>query len=96
MFRVVAAKPLAHYRLAIKFSNGVVGEVDLSRLAGQGVFAAWNAPGAFERVQVGAHGEVHWGDNLDLCPDALYLEVTGQKPEDVFPALRESAVHAGD
>ena len=96
MFRVIAATPLAGYRLMLRFADGVSGEVNLAHLAGRGVFAAWNVPGAFEQVQVGPQGDVRWGTDLDLCPDALYLAVTGQKPEDVFPRLAESVAHAGN
>lgn len=94
MFRMAEAQPLPGYRLRLRFADGVSGEVDLSHLAGRGVFAAWNAPGVFERVEVGSHGGVRWGDNLDLCADALYLQITGKSPEDVFPALAESATDA--
>lgn len=80
MFTITEAKPLPGFRLWLKFADGVTGEVDLSDLAGQGVFERWNIRGEFERVQVGRGGDVNWGDELDLCPDALYLEVTGLKP----------------
>jgi hypothetical protein len=85
MFKVVEAKPLSGFRLWLKFADGVTGEVDLSDIAGKGVFERWNAPGEFEKVQVGRMGDVNWGGDLDLCPDALYMEITGLKPEDVFP-----------
>jgi hypothetical protein len=94
MFRVVEVRPLSGFHLWLKFADGTEGEVDLSDIAGKGVFAVWNRPGEFEKVQVGSRGDVNWGEDLDLCPDALYLEVTGKKPEDIFPALAE-ARHAG-
>jgi Protein of unknown function (DUF2442) len=94
MFKVIEAKPLPGFRLWLKFADGVTGEVDLSDLAGDGVFERWNIPGAFERVQIGRGGNVNWGDDLDLCPDALYMEVTCLKPEDCFPNLTKTADHA--
>jgi hypothetical protein len=39
-------------------------------------------------------GELGWGDQIDLCPDALYLKVTGKTPEDLFPALRHVPTRA--
>ena len=39
----------------LRYSDGTAGEVDLSRLAGKGVFAAWNEPGCFERVRIAPH-----------------------------------------
>jgi hypothetical protein len=94
MFKIVEAKPIGTYRLWLKFADGVQGEVDLSDLAGKGVFNVWSAPGAFEKVRVGKRGDVNWGDDVDLCPDALYLKVTGKSPEDIFPALAQSQHHA--
>ena len=85
---------LAGYRLALEFDDGVSGTVDVSDLVGQGVFSLWRDPRAFEQVSIGSAGEPVWSDHLDLCPDALYLKVTGQKPEDVFPALRPERAHA--
>ncbi len=46
-------------------------------------------PLAFNQVRIGSSGELVWDDRIDLCPDALYLKVTGKKPEDIFPALRD-------
>jgi Protein of unknown function (DUF2442) len=95
MFKVKEAKPLPGYRLWLKFTDDVTGEVDLSDMVGSGVFAIWNRPGAFESVQVNERGHVNWGPDIDLCSDALYLEVTGLSPADIFPGLTESsASHA--
>jgi len=94
MFEVVQVKPLPGYRLWLKFSDGTEGIVDLSDMVGRGVFSIWNTPGVFESVRIGPSGDVNWGEEVDLCPDALYLEVTGKKPEDIFPALKKQARHA--
>lgn len=59
-------------------------EVDLSHLAGKGVFVAWEKEGVFAKVQLGPHGAVEWPGDVDLCPDALYLRLTGKQPEEVF------------
>ena len=90
MFRPVDIMPLTAYKLHIRYEDGVEGEIDLSHLAGKGVFALWNDPGAFEKVLIGPGGAVCWSDEVDLCPDALYLEITGKSPEDVFPSLKAS------
>jgi hypothetical protein len=82
----VAARP--GYRLWLRYNDGAEGEIDLSDLVGQGVFAAWRDASMFEAVRLGSHGEICWGDDIDMCPDALYLELTGKSPEDMFPKLR--------
>lgn len=89
MLRPTNIKPLPNYRLQIRYADGVTGEVDLSHLVGQGVFALWNDPKAFENVSLGSGGEIRWSDEVDLCPDSLYMEITGKSPEDVFPNLNE-------
>ncbi|HUG91619.1 MAG TPA: DUF2442 domain-containing protein [Planctomycetaceae bacterium] len=93
MFKPVEVKPLPGHRLHIRYADGIEGEVDLSHLAGKGVFACWSDPGVFESVSIGPGGEIRWSDQVDLCPDALYLEITGRSPEEVFPNLR-AGVHA--
>lgn len=64
------------------------GIVDLSENVGKGVFALWLDPVFFKQIAIGSFGELVWSDKIDLCPDALYLKVTGKKPDDLFPALR--------
>jgi hypothetical protein len=84
MFKPIAVKPLSGYRLWLRYADGTEGEVDLSHLAGKGVFRLWDAPGAFEQVHIGEHGQLVWNDNVELCPDALYLQLTGQTAERAF------------
>jgi len=94
MRRISKVKVLAGYRLELEFDDGVSGTVDFSEAVGKGVFALWRDPLAFDRVRIGLSGELAWDDRVDLCPDALYLKVTGKKPEDIFPALRNQPAHA--
>jgi len=92
--KILAADPLPNFRLHLTFADGTDGVADLSDIAGKGVFQAWLQPGVFEQVAVTEYGAVLWPDDLDLCPDTLYMEVTGKQPEDIFPALRHSVAHA--
>jgi len=90
----VEVQPLPGYRLRLRYADGVAGEVDLSRFVGKGVFRLWSDPEAFQQVSVGSGGELRWSDDVDLCADALYLEITGKRPEDVFPSLGKVTSHA--
>lgn len=90
MFKPVNVTPLPDYRVRIRYADGVDGDVDLSHLAGKGVFALWNDPSAFSRVCIGRGGAISWSDEVDLCPDALYMKITGKSPEEVFPNLAKA------
>ena len=92
--KITEAKPLENYKLFLRFDDDVSGVVDLSDVAGRGVFEAWNRDGIFEKVRVTKPGALEWPGELDLCPDALYLRLTGKQPEDIFPALRKRVTHA--
>lgn len=96
MVRIVSVKALPNYQIELRFSDGVRGTVDLSPMVGKGVFKRWKEKGEFEKVHIDAEsGAVAWGQDIDLCPDALYLEVTGKKIEEVFPNLNlQQPIHA--
>jgi len=94
MPKIAKVRVLQGYRLELEFDDGLRGTADLADLAGKGVFALWNERPAFERVRIGASGELIWSDRVDLCPDSLYLRVTGKRPEDIFPALGRGPAHA--
>lgn len=90
MPRLADIQARSRYHLWLRYDDGEEGEVDLSELAGRGVFQAWETAGAFEAVYLSAHGAVAWSDQLELCPDALYLQLTGKTAEEVFPQLKNS------
>ena len=92
--KVVQAKPLSDYRLHLRFENGREGDVDLSSWVGQGVFSAWQKPGVFAQVKITPEGAVAWPGGVDVCPDSLYLKMTGQSAETLFPSLAKPLVHA--
>jgi hypothetical protein len=75
MHRIVNVDVLDGFRLGLAFDDGVQGNVDLSHLAGRGVFRIWDDRSVFESVQIGSSGELVWSDQADLCADALYLKV---------------------
>jgi hypothetical protein len=89
--RIIRVAPLPGHRLALVFSDGIEGVADVSGIVGRGVFAALADEAVFGGVSVGPSGEVVWPNGVDLCPDSLYLRVTGRSPADVFPSLRREA-----
>ena len=91
---LIEVKAQSNYRLFVRYGDGACGDVDLSGFAGKGVFAAWNNPDIFEQVFLAEAGHPEWLGGLDLCPDFLYMQLTGKRPEQVFPAWKDIPVHA--
>lgn len=50
MISIKNIHPLNHYRLHLLFEDGTDGTLDLSHLAGEGVFAFWNDYDNFKKV----------------------------------------------
>jgi Protein of unknown function (DUF2442) len=92
--KVTRVKSLPAFQLELAFDNAESGIVDLKSLVGRGVFAAWERPGVFEQVAISDCGAVEWPGGIDLCPDALYLQMTGKRAEEIFPALKNRFSHA--
>jgi hypothetical protein len=88
MIQPLLVRALPNYRIYLEFADGAKGEVDLSDLAGKGVFDRWND---YEQVHIGDHREIKWNDDIELCADSLYLKLTGKSPVDLFPKLRKNA-----
>jgi hypothetical protein len=73
--KVKEVKPLADYRLLVRFSDGTEKHYDVSRL-----FRKWDSflalkhtPCLFEQVQVDAGGYgISWNDDIDLSCNELY------------------------
>ena len=87
MIKLVAVEALPQYRLRVAYSDGVEGEVGLSDLVGHGVFSVLSDAEFFAQVSIGSGGEISWEGKVGFCSDAVYLQVTGKKPEDIFPSL---------
>jgi hypothetical protein len=79
MLKPVEVKALADYKIWVKYSDGVEGVANLSHLAGKGVFELWNDYSAFEKVYIGSNGQIAWSDKIDICPDSIYMEITGSR-----------------
>ena len=60
----------------------------LHDLVGTGVFSSLRAPERLRDVFIAPDTHtLAWPGGIDLCPDALYLQVTGRTVGDVFPNL---------
>lgn len=95
MIRPTAVEARDGYRIWLRYSDGTSGEVDLSDFAGRGVFKSWDEPGGFGKVHIAPHRAIVWDENLELCPDALYIELTGSAsfdeiPDDIDATVRDA------
>lgn len=94
LIRPTEVEARAGHRLWLRYADATAGEVDLSHLVGRGVFELWDTPGCFEAVYIAPYGGIAWGDDVELCPDALYLQLTGKPLTDVIPAAELSGERA--
>ncbi len=94
MIRPIDVKALDGYRIWIKFEDGAEGELDLSHHAGRGVFKAWEDRAFFEAVRLSPYQVVVWGDDLELCANALYMEITGKTVDEILPIADSVNAHA--
>ena len=78
MLKPIAVEAREDYRIWVRFNDGASGEVELSDMGGKGVFAAWEDRAFFESVQLTDYRAIAWGDEIDICADALYMELTGK------------------
>ena len=92
MKKIVELRVGENYRVWLRFSDGVEGEVDFSGKPRTGVFAFWNDYRNFRQARVGDAGELVWNDQVDFCPDSLWSQIgPGGKPEAMAAANSRSA-----
>ena len=78
--RVVEVKPLANFRLWVRFLDGTSGTVDLSQELWGPMFEPLTNPDVFNQARVDPELEtVVWPNGADLAPEFLY-QVATQTP----------------
>ena len=74
--KLINVIPVEPYVLWVEYSDGTSGEVNLSHLAGHGVFTYWNQKENFNKVHIGEEsGALEWNEEIDICPDSIFLEL---------------------
>lgn len=90
MIKPEEVKAVEKYKIWIKFSDGVEGTVNLSYLAGKGVFKYWDKNNNFKKVKVSKKFRtIVWNDEIDISADNLYMKITGKSPEQIFKQVEE-------
>lgn len=74
MIEVTAARHVTDYRVWLRFSDGVEGEVDLDPALHGEVFTPLRDPAAFKTFHL-LHGTIAWANGADFAPRFLYERV---------------------
>ncbi len=94
MKKPIAVRALPSYRIHLKYDDGLEGDIDLSEFVGKGPFAQWDDVAFFQRVEIGPHREIRWNDDIELCPDAMYMKISGLTAEQYFSKAPMELTHA--
>ena len=81
MLRPVKIEALSDYRIHLTYPDGTEGVIDLSADVGRGVFAPLADEAFFRTVHVGKYGQIAWSEDIEICPDSAYEEITGKLAE---------------
>ena len=80
--RVTAVTPTDDYTLILTFTSGERRIFNVAPLLGMAVFKPLANKAFFQSVKV-AHGSVMWPQDIDYCPDTLYMESIPAQQENV-------------
>lgn len=86
MIRPIRIEALPGYRIRVAYPDGVEGIVELSTNVGRGVFAPLTDEAFFQTVHIGRHGQIAWSEEIEICPDAAYQEITRRTAAEVSHA----------
>jgi len=78
--RITSVHVTGPYTVALQFTDGAEGEVDLRTwIVGQGpVFKPLEDPEFFAQVRLtDCGGTIEWPNGVDFCPDVLHYKLTG-------------------
>jgi Protein of unknown function (DUF2442) len=77
-WQVMSVKALPDFRIAVRFRDGLEGEVQMRGLIfgpNAGVFASLRDTALFATARI-EHHAVTWDGELDLAPDAMHAEIS--------------------
>jgi len=71
--RVIKVKPLPDYELLLEFEGNISRVFDVKPYLEIGVFKQLKSESLFNAAHAN-YGTVEWNDEIDFCPDTLYLD----------------------
>ena len=93
MRKITSVQPLEGYRLRLRFDNAFEGILDMSGKLWGELGEPLKDPAYFARVFVSDCGSISWPNDFDLCPNALYYELSGEAVPEGNPV---SGIVVGD
>jgi hypothetical protein len=81
MLRPAKIEPLAGYRIRLTYPDGTEGVIDLSGDVARGRIRSACRRGIFRTVHIGQYGQIAWSEDIEICPDSAYEEITGRPAE---------------
>ena len=81
MLRPAKIEPLPGYRIRLTYPDGVEGIIDLTADVGRGVFAPLADEAFFRTVHIGQYGQIAWSEDIEICSDSAYDEITTKPAE---------------
>lgn len=89
--RVKHVQPLENFRLKLTFSNDEQRIFDASSYLTYPAFKRLANPAYFSLAHA-EHGTVVWPDNIDFCPDTLYVEGVKEQQEEYSAEIQKNIV----
>ncbi len=86
MIRPHTVEALPGFKVRVVYPDGVEGVIDLAADVGRGVLAPLADEAYFQTVHVGDYGQIAWSEEIEICSDAAYQEITGRVVAEVSHA----------
>jgi hypothetical protein len=92
MYDVVSAKYKEDYKIEICFENGKSGVVDFKRFIDEGgIFTQLKDLENFRNYEINKElGVITWNKEVDIAPETLYSEATGEPLPEWMEEISES------
>jgi hypothetical protein len=78
------------YELHVVFEDGVEGNINLDQTVEVGIFRILKDKNLFSKAYTKGRS-IAWSDELEIDADAIYLELTGKRIEEIMPGKKSYA-----
>jgi len=76
MYKLIEIKPLAEFKIYLKYSNGLCGEYDLTKIILKNEFKILRSEKIFNQVFIDEKtNDICWPCGINLCKDAVYKQL---------------------